>query len=778
MNNKIKNILIAFISFLLLLIILAFGILWNFSNNIPDYKFLKNYKPPVSSKVYSGNGDLVADFSKEKRIFVPYNSIPKNVINAFLSAEDKNFFSHPGVDAKGVLRATINNIKNIMTSKRLEGASTITQQVAKNFLLTNEVSFNRKIKEAILAFRIERALSKERILELYLNQIYLGSGTYGVAAASLEYFDKSIKELDYDEAALLAALPKAPSKYNPYRNIELAKFRRNLVLKNLLDNNFIEIKLFEKLQKKEINLKKKKKIFLEDSQYYIEDVRKNIIEKLTYEKVYKQGFNINTPINLELQKVATRSLREGLIEYDRRKGWRGILINKTYKPEWNKGLEKYTLENSINWKISIIKKVNQFSAEIETEDSMDGIIEYKNISWTKKEFNELLKPGDIVYVKKIKKNKYDLMQIPKINGGIVVMDPYTGRVMALSGGFSFRESEFNRATQALRQPGSAFKPFVYALALENNYTPSSLILDAPLVLDQGSDLKMWKPENYGKKFYGPSTLRVGLEKSRNLMTVRIAQNLGIDKIVNFSKDLRIYDDPQKLISISLGSTETTLLKLTSAYSAFVNGGKLVEPILIDRIQDSEGNTIINNDRRSCINCEALSYTSKKFPKIKDDYKQIFSSQTAYQVTSFLEGAIQRGTGKKLKDLKMNLAGKTGTTNKNTDAWFIGFTSNLVIGVYVGMDDPKPLGKFETGSKTALPIFKNFVQKAVKKSDARPFKVSEDITMMVIDASTGQKAKFSSKNTIMEAYKSKNVIEGKVLYLNNKRLDTNNILRFY
>ena len=761
-----------------MLSILIVGILWNYSNNIPDYKFLKNYKPPVSSKVYSGDGELVADFSQEKRIFVPFNSIPKNVINAFLSAEDKNFFSHPGVDAKGVLRAFINNITNIITAKRLEGASTITQQVAKNFLLSNEISLNRKIKEAILAFRIERALSKQRILELYLNQIYLGSGAYGVAAASLEYFDKSIRDLNYSEAALLAALPKAPSRYNPYRDIELAKFRRNLVLKNLLDNNYITFDWYEKLKNENINLNKNKKIYLEDAQYFIEDVRKNVIENFTYEKVYKQGFNINTPINLDFQRIATKALRDGLISYDQRKGWRGPLINKTINKDWSKNLEKYNLEKSIDWSLAIVKKLNKFSAEIETEDKIVGEIEFKDISWTKKEFKKLLKPGDIIYVKNIKDKKYSLKQLPKVNGGIVVMDPYTGRVLALSGGFSFKKSEFNRATQAKRQPGSAFKPFVYALALENNFTPTSLVLDAPLVLDQGEDLKMWKPENYGKKFYGLSTLRVGLEKSRNLMTVRIAQNLGLEKIVNFSKDLKIYENPEELLSISLGSAETTLLSLTSAYSAFVNGGKLVDPILIDRIQDSEGNTIYNNDKRKCINCDQISYLSNDFPDIENNYKQIFSPETAHQMTSILEGVVQRGTAKKLKDLKLNIAGKTGTTNKNTDTWFVGFTSNLLVGVYVGADNPMPLGKYETGSKTALPVFKNFIKEAVKKSDARPFKAAKETIMMVVDPNTGQKAKFTSKNTIIEVFKKKNLLNGKVLFSNTDRLDVNNILKFY
>ena len=778
MNKYFKNILYILLSFLLLLSILILSVLWTYSNNIPDYKFLKNYKPAVSSKVYSGDGELVADFSKEKRIFIPYNSIPKNVINSFLSAEDKNFFSHPGVDAKGVLRAVINNVSNIIASKRLEGASTITQQVAKNFLLNNEVSLNRKIKEAILAFRIERALSKQRILELYLNQIYLGSGAYGVAAASLEYFDKSIKDLNYAEAALLAALPKAPSRYNPYQNIELAKFRRNLVLKNLFENKYIDLKLYNNLQIEKINLNKSKKVFLEDAQYYIEDVRKNVIETFTYDKVYKQGFNINTAINLELQKFATETLRNGLIAYDKRKGWRGALTNKKYSKNWNNDLVKYDLEDSINWELAIVKKLNKFSAEIETEKKINGRIEFQDISWTKKEFKQLLKVGDIIYIKKINDKNFSLKQLPNINGGMVVMDPYTGRILALSGGFSFKKSEFNRATQALRQPGSAFKPFVYALALENNYTPTSLILDAPIVLDQGDDLKMWKPENYGKKFYGPSTLRVGLEKSRNLMTVRIAQDLGLKKIINFSKNLGIYDNPKELLSISLGSAETTLLKLTSAYSVFVNGGKLVDPILIDRIQDSQGKTIFNNDKRKCINCDQISYLGNDYPTIKDDYKRVFSAQTSYQMTSILEGVIQRGTAKKLRDLKLNIAGKTGTTNKNTDTWFIGYTSNLLIGVYVGSDNPVSLGRYETGSKTALPIFKEFIKKTVKKSEARPFKAAEGTVMMVVDPSTGQKAKFTSKNTIIEVYKKQNVIDGKVLYSNNDRLETNNILKFY
>ena len=780
MSKLIRKIIILFIALGLGIFVLIIAILWTYSNKLPDYKFLKSYKPPVSSKLYSGSGELVSDFSSEKRIFVPYNVIPKKVIHAFLSAEDKNFFSHPGVDAKGIVRAILRNISNIIYSKRLEGASTITQQVAKNFLLSNEVSLNRKIKEAILAFRIERTLLKERILELYLNQIYLGEGAYGIASASLEYFDKPISKLDYAEASLLAALPKAPSRYNPFKDINLAKHRRNLVIKNLYDNSYIDYKKYTELLNTKIILKKRKKIYLEDARYYVEDVRKFIVEKYGFDKVYKQGFNIKTPINLEIQTIATQSLRDGLIQYDKRKGWRGPLLNKKDTNNWNNDLKKYHLEKSIGWNLAIIKKINKFFVEIETDQKIAGKIEYQDVSWTKKELDKLFKVGDVVYVNKIKDNIFSLKQLPKANGGIVVMDPFTGRVIALSGGFSFKKSEFNRATQALRQPGSAFKPFVYALALENNFTPSTLILDAPIVLDQGSDLKMWKPENYGKKFYGPSTLRTGVEKSRNLMTVRVALELGIDKIINFSKKLNIYENPDELMSISLGSAETTLLKLTTAYCSFVNGGKLVNPILIDRIQDSEGNTIFNNEKRFCENCDQISFKGEQIPKINNNFKQIFSPQTAYQMTSILEGVIKRGTGKGLRELNLELAGKTGTTNKNTDTWFVGFTSNLVIGVYVGHDTPQSLGKFETGSKTAMPIFKEFVKNVVNNYEARPFKVAKNIKMMVVDANTGKKADFGSKKIIIESFKKEKIENQLNIGIDdlNYKISKNDILKFY
>ena len=779
MSKLIKNLLIVLTLFSLMGLIAIIVVLWSYSNKLPDYKFLKNYKPAVSSKVYSGNGVLISDFSAEKRIFVPYNAIPKTIINSFLSSEDKNFFKHPGVDAKGILRAFKNNISNLLRSNRLEGASTITQQVAKNFLLSNEVSLDRKIKEAILAFRIERALSKERILELYLNQIYLGEGSYGIASASLRYFDKPIGDLNYSESALLAALPKAPSKYNPYKNKKLATYRRNLVLKNLYENSYISKNKYEELISLKIILKKRKRIFLEDTRYFVEDIRKKVIQEYGYNKVHKQGFNIKTPINLELQNLASTSLRKGLLEYDRRKGWRGPLVN-TKSNEWYKNLDKFDLEKSIGWQIAIIKRIDKFETVIQTSNKENGIIKYEDINWTRKDFNQIFKINDLIYVKKVSEGIFSLRQLPNVNGGIVVMDPYSGRVLAMSGGFSFKKSEFNRVSQARRQPGSAFKPFIYALALENNYSPSSLILDAPIVLNQGEDLKMWKPENYGKKFYGLSTLRTGLEKSRNLMTVRISQDLGIDKIINFSKKLNIYENPEELLSISLGSAETTLLNITSAYCSFVNGGKLVTPIIIDRIQDSQGNTISNNEKRFCENCDKISFDGNNVPVIKSNFKQIFSPQTAYQMTSILEGAVNRGTGKRLRDLNLQLAGKTGTTNNNTDTWFIGFTSNLVVGVYVGYDNPKRLGKYETGSKTALPIFKEFIKKSVNNYEARPFKIAKGIKMMVIDADTGKKADFGSKETIIESYKKEKIENQSYTSndVNNSNKFKKNILKFY
>ena len=783
LNFSIKFIIIFFV----LVVFFVFSTLWYFSVGLPDYKKLSNYQPPISSRVYSENNKLIAEYAIEKRLFIPFESIPDKVINSFLSAEDKNFFSHPGVDAKGILRAIFKNIKNISQNKRLEGASTITQQVAKNFLLTNEVSIKRKVKEAILAFRIERAYTKQRILELYLNQIYLGQGTYGIAAASLEYFDKSIKELSYPEAALLAALPKAPSKYNPYKYSEVAKFRRNLVLENLEENKIISKKELLKFKNSKLNLKRRKIEIVNEANSYTEEVRRTVKDIYGFEKLYSQGLAISTPLRIEYQMQALKSLRKGIEEYDRRRGWKGPITNKLKNKNWKKIISQYKLDPTLNWQlveiISLDNNEIKFKTIYSKKENITQILTYNNLKWSipkKKLIKDVHKIGDIIFVKK-KDNIWYLKQYPKVNGGIVVLNPFSGDVLALVGGFNFKKSEFNRVTQAKRQPGSAFKPIVYAAALEKGFSPNSIILDAPFVESQGVGLKNWKPENYGKKFYGPSTFRKGIEYSRNLMTVRIAKILGLEEILNLSKKLNIYDEIPELLSVSLGAAETTLMNLTSAYAPFINGGKKINPKLISRIQDRRGKTIFNEKNMKCIGCDKfINNDETELPKIENYNERVISEETAYQMTSILQGAVKRGTAKKLKSLNVPLAGKTGTTNDNYDAWFIGFSSNLIIGVYIGYDNPKSLGKFETGSKAALPIFKDFIEKALYKEDFNEFKIPKNIYLTSLNYDTGAKAAAGEKNTIIEALKLRDInsLNNNNLILTNGRDKIIKFRQFY
>ena len=749
-NFLIKTIIVAILSIFFVL----FSALWYFSSGLPDYKKLASYEPPVSSRVYASNGALIAEYAIEKRLFIPYDSIPNKVINAFLSAEDKNFFNHPGIDPKGIARATVNNFKNIVNDKRLEGASTITQQVAKNFLLTNEVSLRRKIKEAILAFRIEKAYTKKKILELYLNQIYLGEGTYGIAAASLEYFDKSVKELNYSEAALLAALPKAPTKYNPFRYYAEAKMRRNLVLQNLNENSFISDSDLENFKKEEINLKKRKIKLLKEANYYTEEIRRIIKNNYGFDKLYAEGLSIKSALDVDYQLHALSALRLGIESYDRRHGWRGAILNTKLEKNWQTKLKEKKIDSSLDWKFAEITNVNESGIIFNiVDEEQQGTIQNVNLKWAvKKTIYDSFKINDVIYVSKNSKKNWVLKQYPEVNGAIIAIDPYNGKVKALVGGFSFESSEFNRTTQAKRQPGSAFKPFVYSAALENNFSPNSIVLDAPFITEQGVGLKNWKPENYGKEFYGPTTLRKGIEYSRNLMTVRIAQDIGIKKILQLSRDLNIYKEIPELLSVSLGSAETTLLQITNAYATFVNGGKKVNPVLIERIQDRRGKTIYNSDNRECIGCDRYSESETVIPLIKNNFQQVISKETAYQILSMLEGTIQRGTGKRLKDLKVPLAGKTGTTNDNYDAWFIGSTSKLVVGVYIGFDNPKTLGKNETGAKAALPVFKNFIKQALYKDDFGPFLIPEEIFFSAVNYNTGEKENFSNPKSIVEAFK--------------------------
>ena len=768
-NFSLKFVII----FFAVIVFFVFSTLWYFSIDLPDYKKLSDYQPPISSRVYSADSKLIAEYALEKRLFIPYESIPDKIVNSFLSAEDKNFFNHPGIDAKGILRAVIKNIKNFSQDKRLEGASTITQQVAKNFLLTNEVSMKRKVKEAILAFRIERAYTKERILELYLNQIYLGQGTYGIAAASQEYFDKPIKELNYSETAMLAALPKAPSKYNPYKYPEVAKFRRNLVLKNLEENNFISKKQFNILRESKLKLKKRKIEIVNEANSYTEEVRRTVKDIYGFEKLYSQGLSINTPLNINYQIQALKSLRKGIEDYDRRHGWRGAITNKLKNKKWKKTINQYKLDPTLNWHLAEITSFNDNQIKfkiINKKRDIEGVLISKNIKWTlpkNKSTKDIHKIGDIIFIKK-ENNLWLIKQYPKVNGGIVILDPFTGNVLALAGGFNFKKSEFNRVTQAKRQPGSAFKPIVYAAALENGFSPNSIILDAPFVERQGVGLKNWKPENYGKKFYGPSTLRKGIEYSRNLMTVRIAKILGLQEILDLSKKLNIYEEIPELLSVSLGAAETTLINLTAAYAPFVNGGKKIDPKLISRIQNRRGKTIFQEKSRKCIGCDKFINEKIELPKIEDTNEKVISAETAYQMTSILQGAVQRGTAKKLRSLNVPLAGKTGTTNDNYDAWFIGFSANLVIGVYVGFDNPKTLGKYETGSKAALPIFKNFVESALYKEDFNDFEIPENIYLTSLNYDSGAKSAPGDKNSIVEALKLRDINN----IDNNKLISTN------
>ena len=765
------------ISLTLFLIIIMAGFIAYFFFQLPDDSMLQKYKPNVMTRIHASNGDLVKEFSREYRIFIPINDIPENVKNAFISAEDKNFYRHFGVDPSGILRAFIKNVSNIFTDKRPEGASTITQQVAKNFLLSDELSITRKIKEGLLALKIERTLSKDRILELYLNQIYLGSGTYGIAAASNRYFKKSLSDLTIPEMAFLAGLPKAPSRYNPNKNYKKAFDRRNWVLNRMYANNFINNIELDSYKKTPIKtyLNANNRIFAND--YYLEEIRRKIISIYGEDYLYNGGLSVRSSLNTEIQSIADESLKVGLLNYDKRHGYRGPIENNI-SSEWH--IEYLNKVLPHNFLVAKIKSFDDKNNETKLDVVLDGKIItgiLSNFKWARKSLsdgfvgpeiknaNEIFSVNDIIYVSRDTDSKYKLQQIPKINGGIVVMDPYTGRVLALSGGFDFNLSNFNRAIQAKRQPGSSFKPFVYMAALENGLQPNSLILDAPFVVDQGTELGKWKPENYGKKFFGPSTLRRGVENSRNLMTIRIAQYLGMDKVVEIAERTGIMNDMPPVLSMALGAGETSLIKLTSAYASFVNGGKKIEASLIDRIQDRRGKNIFLQNFSECKNCKDPYIEELPKPLLIDNSKTLFDEAHSYQMVSILKGAVDRGTGKKTKIEGIEIGGKTGTTNNNTDAWFIGFTSDLIIGIYAGFDIPGSLGRRETGSSVAVPIFKDFLSNHYFDKPILPFTIPNGIELVKINYDTGKISnEFNKSKTIYEAFsKSDN------LSLDNKTL---------
>jgi len=731
---------------LLFLTFLAFYILWKFSPDLPSYSELKNYNPSLTTRVFTSDGKLLDEYFIQERLFVPIEKIPEQLKNAFISAEDKNFYNHFGIDLFSIIGAIIKNITNFGSNKRLIGASTITQQVVKNFLLSRELSLERKIKEMILAIRIENVLSKDRILELYLNEIYLGYGSYGVASSSLNYFNKSLQDLNLEEMAFLAALPKAPNNYHPIKNYENAFARRNWVLDQMFLNKYIsKNQLLAKSTKLEVI--KRQTIFPINAEYFREEVRKILYKNFGEKNLYEEGLVVKTTLNTFYQKISDKVLINGLINHDKRRGWKGPISNLEYKDFKNKNFENILNPFPKKWNLVIVKNIINKNIEVEFLNSkLKKISLDKNNKWLSK---EKFKKGDIFFIEKINK-EIIIRQVPKANGAIIVIDPHSGKVLALTGGFSFKISEFNRAIQAKRQPGSAFKPFVYMSALKEGFTPSTLILDAPYVIDQGPGLPKWKPSNYAEKFYGLGTMRIGVEKSRNLMTIRLADKIGMNKILNTAKDFNLIKGLDNNISMALGAGVVTLLDLSNAYAMIVNGGKKIKPKLIQSVFDRRGKLIYSSEEKKCINCiQKSNVIDYELPLIEENNQFIIDKRIAYQMTSMLKGVIQRGTGKKILDLEIPLAGKTGTTNDNKDAWFIGFSPDLVVGVYIGYDQPASLGYKETGSKVAVPIFKEFMREALIEKNNIPFRVPSGISFVKIDPRTGLQT--STKDGIMEPY---------------------------
>jgi penicillin-binding protein 1A len=787
-RKRRKSLLLSFLGYgfaatVVLFIVASAGagfVLWKVSKDLPDYESLSKYEPPVMTRIHAHDGSLISEYARERRIFVPINTIPKQMIAAFLSAEDSRFYQHGGLDFQGIARAVYKLVQAKIQGKvrRVEGASTITQQVAKNFLLSNERSMERKLKEAILAIRIERAYSKDKILELYLNEIYLGIGAYGVAAASLSYFNKELKDLTIEEVAYLAALPKAPNNYHPFRKAEAALIRRNWIIGQMEENGYITSEQAEAAKAKPLGVKLRKlgaHVFA--AEFFAEEVRRQIFREYGENKLYGGGLSVRTTLDPRLQRMARNALMGGLAQFDRRKGWRGPVTKIDISQDWGKGLIDIESPNDIlPWRLGVVLDADAKKAVVGLRptkkqdgnlvDNREAVeIAFEEVKWAKsaktkkvpKVVTDVLSPGDVIYVApKDPENVagvWSLMQIPEVGGGIVALDPHTGRVLAVVGGFSFHISQFDRAMQARRQPGSSFKPFVYATAIENGYKPTSIVLDAPIEIEQGPGQDIWRPENYEKeKSGGPSTLRTGIEKSRNQMTVRLAQDVGMPMITDYARRFGIYDDLLPVLSMSLGAGETTLLRITAAYCMLANGGQQVRPTLVDRIQDRWGRTVWRHDQRVCENCRAEEWTGQDEPQIFDDRRQIIDPHSAYQMTSILEGVVQYGTARSLKKLGRPLAGKTGTTNEEKDAWFVGYSPDLVVGVFVGYDTPRPMGKGETGGRVAAPIFGSFMKKALADRPATPFRIPPGIKLVRINHRTGLRASADQPGSIMEAFK--------------------------
>ena len=762
------------------------GGIWYFSRDLPDYSQLQDYEPPVMTRVHASDGALLGEYSKERRLYLPIQVVPKLVINAFLAAEDKNFYEHGGIDFTGMARAAVVYAQNFGSDRRPQGASTITQQVAKNFLLTNEVSFARKIKEALLAMRIERAYSKDRILELYLNEIFLGQGAYGIAAASLVYFDKSVNELTVAEASYLAALPKAPSSLHPVRNRERAIERRNYVVDRLLENGWIKQADADKARKDPLVVASRGNgAHTFAGEFFAEEVRRDILERYGEKKLYGGGLSVRATLDPKLQVMARKAMVTGLVKFDEEQGYRGPVSKLDISGDWGVKLADIKSLSDISpWQMAVVLETSDQSARIGFQPGRDlggglskerktEIVTLDGVRWaratsgatrgkTPTTVAQLLAPGDVIYADPLFKDgnpvegQYRLRQLPEISGAMVAMDPWTGRVLAMVGGFSFDQSQFNRATQAYRQPGSAFKPIVYSSAIDNGYMPSTVLMDAPIEIDQGQGQGVWRPENFSVgKYQGPVTLRNALKQSLNTVTVRLSQDIGMPLISEYARRFGVYDEQlPNYLSYSLGTGETTVMRMVTAYSMIANGGRRVRPTLVDRIQDRYGHTIFKHDQRECRGCDAPGgWKNQPEPQLADRREQVLDATTAYQITSMMEGVVQGGTATVLREVGKPIAGKTGTTSDAKDLWFVGFSPDLVVGLYVGYDKPRSLGRAAQAGHTAAPIARDFMKLALADKPAIPFKIPPGIKLVRVDSKSGTRAApGQTAGTILEAFK--------------------------
>lgn len=767
-----------------ILICCGFFFFKKYSEDLPDYEQLKNYNPMITTRLYANDGSLLSEYSKEKRIFVPINSIPKNLINAFLAAEDANFYKHSGIDPIAIFRTSVQNFFSVLRGdEKIGGASTITQQVVKNMLLSHERTMQRKIKEAILAFRMTKNFSKDHILELYLNQIYLGSGAYGIAAASEVYFNKSIDNLTIAEDALLATLPKAPSKLDPRKNIEKAKLRRDWVIGRMVEEGFITAEEGAAAIEEEIKLKTKTDEEVTKADFFSDSVKKELTGLYGSNNVFESGIVVHTTLSPNLQKIAAKAFSAGIEEYDHKHGYRGALGKIDVSGKWQESLTSFNIQKIYceNWQKAVVLSTSPDIATIGVESGELGSIEFSSLKWARKylsvdsrgpapkKVSDVLSVGEVILVQKAGHGEtYLLRQIPEVNGAFIAMDPYTGKVLAMMGGYVDAPNQFNRATQAMRQPGSTMKTFGYIAALENSMTPASIIMDEEISLDQGFNLPPYRPSNFSGTFYGPTTLRSGLEQSRNVTTVRMADQVGLDKVVEVVRRFGVNDNPKKIYSLVLGSTETSLIRLTTAYSMMINGGAKITPAMIEKIQDRNGKTIYRRDNRDCQDCSINNleeYNGKELPSLPMPIlggisEQITDSATAYQITSMLQGAVERGTGAKARSIGKIIGGKTGTTNNSYDSWFVGFSPDLIAAVYVGFDNPKSLGSDETGASIALPIFVSFMKEALKNVPSTPFRVPNTVKFVKIDRFTGKlpTPETAKDHIFFEAFKLEDKVE--------------------